>query len=212
MTQASDLLALLTSTELERDLPPPGSQLLRSFPLEGLWLPSFAESDRGLTGLDATGKPGATSVVMDGVWADMLRRPLGSGIGDVPLAARLGCKSESWGCWRELLRRLESRFSLCSFPCLVASSLPLRASVRATGSCFIKVARFVSGDGGIGAIIWGFPEPDSESSPISSSGKLIIVEFGWRPSPVGGGVCADRASTGTLLPKLSLDRAAVGDS
>lgn len=35
-TQASDLMALLGSLELERDLPPPGSQLRRNLPLAGL--------------------------------------------------------------------------------------------------------------------------------------------------------------------------------
>lgn len=47
MTQAAGLFALLASTELERDLSEPGSQLLRIRPLEGLWL-SFLERGRGL--------------------------------------------------------------------------------------------------------------------------------------------------------------------
>lgn len=111
-----------------------------------------------------------------GCWAEMLR-PLRSGPGEIWRGTMLGGRAVFLGCWMELRRGLLSWFSLTSLLGLGSGiGLLLWVSAWVTGCCFVRVARFASGEGGIGAMIWG-----CSGSDMNESGIWV-----WRNGPDSG--------------------------
>jgi hypothetical protein len=115
-THATEVFALETSIELERDLPP-GNQLLRMRPRVGLWLTSpLDELGRIARGVETTRLLVLLSRLL-GDWTEDARRPR-SGIGDVVrvLSAWIESPFEPLDvCWREPLLGRAAGFSFRNF-------------------------------------------------------------------------------------------------